>query len=79
MISKIKKIITKTGKPMLFVTLEDERAKIEILVFPNTLEKTATVWQEDKPVIVSGRVDSKEGNIKILCEEVRELNNNHLR
>jgi DNA polymerase-3 subunit alpha len=78
-ISKIQKIITKTGRPMLFVTLEDEKAKIEVLVFPNTLEKTATVWQEDKPVIVSGRLDDKDGNLKLLCEEVRELNNNHLR
>jgi len=78
-ISKIQKIITKTGKPMLFVTLEDERAKIEVLVFPRTLEQTATIWQEDKPVIVSGRVDDKDGNIKVLCEEVRELNGNHLR
>jgi len=78
-ISKIHKIITKTGKPMLFVTLEDEKAKVEVLVFPNTLERTATVWQEDKPIIVNGRVDDKEGSIKILCEEVRELNSNHLR
>ncbi len=78
-ISKIRKIITRSGKPMLFVTLEDTKAKIEVLVFPNTLEQTATVWQEDKPIIVSGRLDDKEGNLKLLCEEVRELNNNHLR
>jgi DNA polymerase-3 subunit alpha len=78
-ISKIQKIITKTGRPMLFVTLEDEKAKIEVLVFPNTLEKTATVWQEDKPVIITGRLDDKDGNLKLLCEEVRELNNNHIR
>jgi len=78
-ISKIQKIITRTGKPMLFVTLEDEKAKIEVLVFPNTLEHTATVWQEDKPVIVSGRLNDKEGNLKLLCEEVRELNENHLK
>ncbi|MFH0852019.1 MAG: DNA polymerase III subunit alpha [bacterium] len=78
-ISKIHKIITKTGKPMLFVTLEDTKAKIEVLVFPRTLEQTATVWQEDKPIIVTGRIDDKEGNIKLLCEEVRELNQNHLK
>ncbi|MBI4708736.1 MAG: DNA polymerase III subunit alpha [Candidatus Portnoybacteria bacterium] len=77
-ISKIHKIITKTGRPMLFVTIEDTKAKIEVLVFPKTLEQTATLWQEDKPIIVSGRLDDKDGNLKILCEEVRELNGNHL-
>lgn len=77
-IGKIQKAITKSGKPMLFVALEDERAKIETLVFPNTLERTATFWQEGKPVIITGRLDDRDGNLKLLCEEVRELNQNHL-
>jgi DNA polymerase-3 subunit alpha len=78
-IGQIKKIITKTGRPMLFVTLEDDRAKLEALVFPKTLERTATLWQEDKPVLITGRLDDKDGNLKILCEEVAEINHNHLR
>ena len=78
-ITKIHKIITKTGKPMLFVTLEDRRSKVEVLVFPKTLERTATFWQEDKIAVVSGRLDDKEGNYKILCESAQELNQNHLR
>jgi len=77
-ISKIKKIITKSGNPMLFVTLEDTKAKIEVLVFPRLLEQTATLWQENKPMIISGRLDDKDGNLKLLCEEVLPLNNNHL-
>ena len=78
-ITKIHKIITKTGKPMLFVTLEDRRSKVEVLVFPKPLERTATFWQEDKIAVVSGRLDDKEGNYKILCESAQELNQNHLR
>jgi len=78
-LSHVKKIITKAGKPMLFVGLEDEKAKLEILVFPKMLERTPTFWQEGKVVIVSGRLDDKEGNFKLLCEEVQELNANHLK
>ncbi len=78
-ITKIHKIITRSGKPMLFVTLEDTRAKVEVLVFPRTLEQTATFWQEDKIALISGRLDDKEGNFKVLCESVQEINQNHLR
>jgi len=78
-ISKIQKIITKTGRPMLFVTLEDTKTKIEVLVFPKTLEQTATIWQEDKPIIISGRLDDKDGNLKLLCEEAMPLNAYHLK
>ncbi|KKS66342.1 MAG: polymerase III DnaE protein, partial [Parcubacteria group bacterium GW2011_GWC2_42_6] len=68
-----------SGKPMLFVTLEDPRAKIECLIFPNTLERTATFWQEDKIAILGGRLDDKDGAFKLLCEDAQELNENHLR
>ena len=78
-IGHIHKIITKAGKPMLFVGLEDPKAKIEILVFPKTLERTPTMWQEGKIIIASGRLDDKEGHYKLLCEEVQELNGNHLK
>ena len=78
-ITKIHKIITRSGKPMLFVTLEDTKSKVEVLVFPRTLEQTATFWQEDKIALVSGRLDDKEGNFKILCESAQEINQNHLR
>ena len=77
-LSHIKKIITKSGKPMLFVGLEDTQSKLEVLVFPKMLERTPTFWQEGKVIIASGRLDDKEGNFKLLCEETQELNQNHL-
>jgi len=38
-ISNVKKIITKNGKPMLFMGLEDLTDKIEVVVFARALEK----------------------------------------
>jgi DNA polymerase III alpha subunit/intein/homing endonuclease len=72
-ISKIKKIITKTGKPMLFIDLEDLNSRIEVVVFPNTIEKNSTVFQENKIVIISGRLDFRDGAPKIICEEIQEI------
>ncbi len=78
-ISQIHKIITKAGRPMLFVAIEDKKAKIEALIFPKLLEKTPTLWQEGKIIVVSGQLDDKDGSLKILADEALELNQNHLR
>ena len=73
-ITKIQKVITKaSGKPMLFVTLEDTSGKIEIIVFPNQLEKTAVAWQEDKLVIIDGKVNNRNDELKIICDSVEEI------
>jgi len=72
-ISSMKKIITKTGKPMLFTQLEDEKDKIEVVVFPRIIERNHGVFQENKIVMVKGRVDNRDGTPKIICEEVQEI------
>lgn len=72
-INKIQKVNTRTGQPMLFVQLEDLTGRIEALVFPAVLEQTATAWQEEKVVLVSGRLSDRDGNLKILCDNVKVL------
>ncbi len=72
-ITKITKFITKSGKPMLFVGLEDLTGKIEALVFAGTLERNPIIWQEGKIVIISGRISDKDEQFKILCDEAEEL------
>jgi len=72
-INKIQKINTRAGQLMLFVEIEDLTGRIETLVFPNILEQTATAWQEEKIVLVSGRLSDRDGNLKILCDSVKVL------
>ena len=72
-ISEIKKVITKTGLPMLFVKLEDLTNKIEVIAFPKIIEKNPTVFQENKIVLISGKVDNRDGVPKIICEDIEEI------
>lgn len=72
-ISSIKKIITRTGKPMLFAQLEDLTDKIEVVVFPSIIERNPTAFQENKIVLVSGRLDSRNESTKLICEEIEEI------
>ncbi|KKS38478.1 MAG: DNA polymerase III subunit alpha [Candidatus Sungbacteria bacterium RIFCSPLOWO2_12_FULL_41_11] len=75
LVSGIKKIITKAGSPMLFVTIEDLTGKTEVLVFPRVLEKNPAIWQEEKILLVKGRISDagRDDTIKILCEEAEEI------
>jgi len=72
-ISKIKKIITRTGRPMLFMNLEDLNNKIEVVVFPGAIERNPSAFQENKIVLVSGRVDMRDGTPKVICEQIEEI------
>ncbi|MDZ7798522.1 MAG: DNA polymerase III subunit alpha [Patescibacteria group bacterium] len=91
-ITKIQKVITRNNKPMLFVRLEDTSAGIEVLVFPRLLEKNPVLWQEDRILIIKGKISDKEEAIKLLADkayifeeekieeikkEMGEINNNN--
>lgn len=69
----VKKIVTKRGEPMLFAKLEDTSANRELVVFPKTLKKNTTIWQPDNIVIVRGKIDAKDGVIKILADDAQEI------
>ncbi len=73
LISSIKKVITKSGQTMLFVTLENLMKKIEVLVFARTLEKNPAIWAQDKIVIVRGKLSERDGAYKILCDDAEEI------
>jgi DNA polymerase III subunit alpha len=72
-VSRIKKIITKTGKPMLFVDLEDMSGRIEVVVFPSYLEDNQTIFEENKIAIISGRLDFRDETPKLICENAEEI------
>ena len=72
-ISSAKRIITKNGKPMLFLNLEDLTDSIEVVVFPRTIEKNPSALQENKIILVTGRLDERNGDKKFVAEEIQEL------
>jgi DNA polymerase-3 subunit alpha len=75
LVSKVKKIFTKSGQPMIFATIEDNASgqSIEVVVFNSVLEKTSAAWVENACVIVDGRVSHRDGETKLLCENAKKL------
>jgi DNA polymerase III subunit alpha len=72
-ISAVKRITTKAGKPMLFLNLEDLTDKIEVVIFPSVIERYPDALQENKMVFVTGRLDKRDGEKKFLAEEIEEI------
>ena len=72
-VTKIQKIVTKTGKPMMFSWIEDLTSKIEVVVFPNVLERNPEIWKENSMVIATGKINDRDGSIKFLCDDVKPL------
>jgi len=74
MVSTVKRITTKKGEPMVFAGFADHTAEIEALVFPNMLKDTSTLWEENTVLKVQGKLDDKDGQIKILVEAAERVN-----
>jgi DNA polymerase-3 subunit alpha len=74
MVSKMKKIFTKSGQPMIFATIEDQHQQsVEVVVFNSVLEKTVAAWVVNTPVILDGRVSRRDNELKIICENAKRL------
>lgn len=74
MISNIKTLITKNNKMMAFLELEDLYGMVEVVVFPNVYGRYQGSVQEDKVVIIKGRLDFKVGEMpKLLADSVVDI------
>ena len=58
---------------MLFMKLEDLSGKMEVVIFPNLLERNPAALQENKIIFVAGRVDDRNGEIKIVADDAQEI------
>lgn len=73
-VSKLKKIFTKTGQPMVFATIEDQHQQsIEVVVFNSVLEKTMATWVMNNPIVLDGKISRRDNEVKIICENAKKL------
>ncbi len=68
-----KQITTKSNQAMAFVKVEDTTSNVEVIVFPSILAESKSLWGADKIIVVDGKVNDKDGSIKLLAEKVWDL------
>jgi len=73
MVTRIRPYVTKRGKPMAFVTLEDIQGNIELVVFPEAWRKYREVMQIDSVVSASGKLDAENSEPKVLVDTVEAI------
>ena len=73
LISKIQSFQTKKGDQMLFAKIEDLSDTIEVLVFSTVLKENQSIWTEGNTIKIAGRISKKNGEPKLICNQVARL------
>jgi DNA polymerase III subunit alpha len=71
-VTEAKRIRTRNGDPMMFATLDDLGATVEMLVFGKALAEHEAALTVDEVVLVTGRVDHKEATKTCLIVQAVE-------
>ncbi len=81
-LKNVREILDRKNQKMLFATLEDYTGEADITVFSSVYNKFKDILQEGKRVVVGGRLevdkDENEEKVKIMVEQVDELDGNVL-
>lgn len=73
LIAAAKRLTTKTGDMMCFVTLEDFTGQIEVIVFPRVFNKVSRLLAPDMAVVIAGRLSVNEEGSKVLVQDIKPL------
>jgi DNA polymerase-3 subunit alpha len=70
-ISSVSVKFTKNNQAMAFLTLEDMVGDVEIIVFPRDYEKNRALIEEDRKVLIRGKVSVEEDkDAKLICQNM---------
>ncbi len=63
--------LTKKNELFAVVVIEDISGQIEVLVWPRVFQKTSTLWDEGKEVVVQGKVRARDDEVSLVCDSAR--------
>lgn len=75
LVSTAKRINTRNGDTMCFITLEDFTDSVEVIVFPRLFEQYNRLLIPDMPVVISGRLSNNEEEIKVIANDIKPMEN----
>lgn len=78
-INRFKTILTKKNNAkMAFVTLRDETAQIEAVLFPKLFETLQDLLVENKPVFIEGKTNLRDNVLSILIDSITDTPPNNV-
>lgn len=70
-VAGLKRVTTRSGSAMAFLTLEDQTGQVEVVLFPRVLAAAAQYLGDEGVVVVRGKLQNQEDEVKILADEVQ--------
>ena len=67
LVTQIQRKVSKTGVPWAIVTVEDLEGAIDVMFYSNYYQKHAMNLVEDRIVVIRGRVDKREEQVKMMA------------
>jgi DNA polymerase-3 subunit alpha len=70
-ITSVRSIQTKRGRPMAFLQLEDFNGSIELVIFSDLWERERERLEADRTMGFAGRIDTSRGDPKFIVDQVQ--------
>ncbi len=70
-------IVTKNGSEMAFVKIEDPTGTIELVIFPKIYKASKHIWIDNKPVLVSAKIDTRGDSPTLIVEAIETKDDTH--
>jgi DNA polymerase-3 subunit alpha len=72
-ITDVQRRTTRTGKPILFATIEDFGGQGELVCFSTVFDRVQNYLTVDEIVLVKGNVEVKGGGLKVIVQDVTPM------
>lgn len=72
-ITDVKRVTDKRGRPFAFIQAEDLHGSIEIIAFNDTYDRYLGMIQVDTLVVIDGSLDTRSGQLKIIANSFERI------
>ncbi|NLW07031.1 MAG: DNA polymerase III subunit alpha, partial [Clostridia bacterium] len=69
----LRRIITRKGNPMAYLTLEDFSSQVEVVLFPRVYSQGRSWLAPDQVVLVHGHISKQEEEVQVLADRIEPL------
>jgi DNA polymerase-3 subunit alpha len=70
MVASVRELFTKDHRAFCSANIEDLDSSVEVMVWPQTYEKTKEYWQEGNVLRIDGKVKIKDERVQVTCDGV---------
>ncbi|CAN5483339.1 DNA polymerase III subunit alpha [soil metagenome] len=72
MVSGVRRVTTKKGRTMAIIEFEDLSGSIELVAFPDSYEQYMAMWEIDKILEITAKVDRRGEQTQLICESATD-------